>query len=90
LAKKKTQWKEDLYFALKVVQQKLFKYVTEITATTSFLLISAHILDSFQQLRSFWKWGKVMYINPKDKMSNTTQYQEAFLKYVENKYCAKH
>jgi hypothetical protein len=29
-------------------------------------------------------------INPEDEMSYTTQYQEAFLKYVENEYCAKH
>ena len=31
-----------------------------------------------------------MDINPDDETSYTTQYQEAFLKYVENKYCAKH
>jgi len=31
-----------------------------------------------------------MDINPEDQTSYTTQYQEAFLKYVENKYCAKH
>jgi len=31
-----------------------------------------------------------MDINPEDETSYTTQYQEAFLKYVENKYCAKH
>jgi len=29
-------------------------------------------------------------INPEDETSYTTQYQEAFLKYVENGYCAKH
>jgi hypothetical protein len=29
-------------------------------------------------------------INPEDATSFTTQYQEAFLKYVENEYCAKH
>jgi len=28
--------------------------------------------------------------NPEDEISYTTQYQEAFLKYVENEYCAKH
>jgi len=28
--------------------------------------------------------------NPEDETSYTTQYQEAFLKYVENEYCAKH
>jgi len=30
-----------------------------------------------------------MTINPEDETSYTTQYHEAFLKYVENKYCAK-
>jgi len=29
-------------------------------------------------------------INPEDETSYTTQYQEVFLKYVENEYCAKH
>ena len=28
--------------------------------------------------------------NPEDKSSYTTQYQEAFLQYVKNEYCAKH
>jgi len=31
-----------------------------------------------------------MDINPDDERSYTTQYQEAFLRYVENEYCAKH
>jgi hypothetical protein len=31
-----------------------------------------------------------MDINPDDETSYTTQYQEAFLQYVENEYCAKH
>jgi len=31
-----------------------------------------------------------MDIDPEDETSYTTQYQEAFLKYVENEYCAKH
>jgi len=32
-----------------------------------------------------------MDINPQDETSYTcTQYQQAFLKYVQNKYCAKH
>jgi len=31
-----------------------------------------------------------MDINPDDETSYTTLYQEAFLKYVENEYCAKH
>jgi hypothetical protein len=31
-----------------------------------------------------------MDMNPEDETSYTTKYQEAFLKYVENEYCAKH
>jgi len=31
-----------------------------------------------------------MDINPQDEISYTTQYQESFLKYVQNEYCAKH
>jgi len=31
-----------------------------------------------------------MDIYPEDKTFYTTQYQEVFLKYVENEYCAKH
>jgi hypothetical protein len=50
LAKKKTQWKEDLYFAVKCAQQKLSKYYSEVTPMTGLLLISAHILDPFLKL----------------------------------------
>jgi hypothetical protein len=90
LAKKKTQWKGDLFFTVKLAQQKISKYYAEVAATTGILLISAHILDPFRQLRLFRKWDKGMDINPEDETSYTTQYQEAFLKYMENKYCAKH
>jgi hypothetical protein len=54
------------------------------------LLISADILDPFRKLRSYRKLDKGMDINPEDETFYTTQYQEAFLKYVENEYCAKH
>jgi len=90
LAKKKTPWKEDLFFAVKLARQKLSKYYAEVTPSTGKLLITVHILDSFRKLRSFRKWDKGMDINPEDETSYTTQYQEAFLKYVENEYCAKH
>jgi len=90
LAKKKTQWKEDLFFAVKLARQKLSKYYAEVTPTTGMLLMSAHILYPFGKLRLFRKWDKGMDINPQDETSYTTQYQEAFLKYVENEYCAKH
>jgi hypothetical protein len=85
-----TQWKEHVYFAVKFTWQKLSKYYTEDTPTTGLLLIPAHILGSFQKSQSFRNWDKGMYINPEDDISGTTQYQEAFLEYVENKYCTKH
>jgi len=53
LAKKKTQWKEDLFFTVRLARQKLSKYYAEVSATTGMLLISAHILDPFRNLRSF-------------------------------------
>jgi len=73
LAKNKTQWKEDLYFAVKVACQKLFKYYPEVTPTTSLLLISAHILDHFWKLQSFREWDRAMNLNPEDETSYTTQ-----------------
>jgi hypothetical protein len=65
-------------------------YYTEVTPTTGILLISAHILKPFRILRSFKKWNKWMDIHPEDETSYTIQFKEAFLKYVENEYCAKH
>jgi hypothetical protein len=47
LAKKKTKWKEDLYFAVKLVWQKLTKYCGEVTSTTCLILIAANLLDPF-------------------------------------------
>jgi len=90
LAKKKTQWKEDLFFAVKCALQKLSKYYSKVTPTSGILLITARILDPFWKLRSFRKWDKGMDINPEDETSYTKQYQEAFLKSVENESCAKH
>jgi hypothetical protein len=51
LAKKKTQWKEDLFFPVKLAQQKFSKYYADITPTTGMLLLPAHILDPFRKLR---------------------------------------
>jgi len=90
LAKKKTLWNKDLFFAVKIAQQKLSKYYAEVTAMTGMLLISGHILDPFRNLRSFRKWVKGMDIHPEDETSYTTQYQEPFLRHMENEYCAKH
>jgi len=88
--KKKTQWKEDLYFSVKFARQKLFKYYAEVTPTMGMLHISVHIVDHLCKLRSFRKWDKGMDINPEGETSYTTQYKQAFLKYVENGYCTKH
>jgi len=90
LAKKQTQWQEEWFFAVKLDRQKLSKQYAEVTPTMWMLCISAHIHDPFRKLRSFRKWDKGMDINPEDETSYTTQYQEAFRKYVENEYCAKH
>jgi len=90
LAKKKTPWKDDLFFAVKSAGQKLSKYCAEVTPMPGMLLIAAHILNPFRNLWSFRMWDKGMDINPEDETSYTTQYQEAFLKYAENEYCARH
>jgi len=90
LAKQKTQWKEDLFFAVKLARQKLSKYCAEVTPLMGMLRISADILNPFRKLRLFREWDKGMDINPEDETSYTTQYQEAFLKYVEIEYWAKH
>jgi len=90
LAKKKTQWNEDLFFAVRLARQKLSTYYAEVTPMTGMLLMSAQVLDPFRKLQSFRMLDKGMDINPDDETSYTTQYQEAFLKYVENEYCARH
>ena len=90
VAQKKTEWKEDLYFAVKFVRQKLSKYHAEVTPMTGMLLISAAIFDPFRKLWSFRKWDKAMDINPEDETFYTTQYQGALVNNVNNEYCAKH
>jgi hypothetical protein len=90
LDKNNTQWKEDLFFAVKLAQHKFFKYNSEVTPMTGMLLISALILDPFQMVRSFTKCNKGMDINAEDETSYTAQSQEAFLMYVGKEYCPKH
>jgi len=88
--KEKTKCKEDFYFAVKFAWQKLSKYYTEVTTKTGMLLISAQIHDSFQKLGSLRKWHQGIDWNPGEETFYTTQYQEAYLKNVENDYCTKH
>jgi len=90
LAKNKTQWKEDLFVSVIFVWLKLFQYHTEVTPTTGLVLISVDIIYLFRKLRWFRKQDKEMDINCEDETFDNTQYQEGFLKYLENKYCAKH
>jgi len=78
-----------LFLPVKLARQKLSKYYPEVTPMTVMLLISAHILDPFRKLGSFRKCDKGMDIDLEDATSYTTQYQEAFLKHVENEYCAR-
>ena len=49
----------------------------------------AQILDPFRKVRPFVKWDKAIDVDPDDEESYTTQYKEAFLKYVEREYCEK-
>jgi len=90
VAKDNTPWKEDVYFDMKGAQQKLSKWYAEVTLTTGMLLTLAHIPDSFHMLLSWRKLDKGMHMNPQDETSYTTQYQQAFLMYVENEHCARH
>jgi len=86
---KKTPLTQHLYFAVNLAQQMMSKWYAKITSTTVLNLIPAHISDRFRKLWSFKNWDTGMDINPEDQTSYTTQYQESFLKYVENEYCPK-
>ena len=52
LANKKTTWKEDLFFAVKLALQKLSNHYAAVTPMTGMLLIVAHIFDPFRKFRS--------------------------------------
>jgi hypothetical protein len=65
-AKKKTQWKQDLFFTVILAHQKLSKNYAEVTPTMGMCPISAHIIDPFQKLRSFPKWNNGKYVNHTD------------------------
>jgi hypothetical protein len=86
LAKNKTQWKEDLFFAVKLARQKLFKYYAKVTPTTGMLFMSAHMLNPIRKLRLYRNLDKGMDIYPEDETFYPTQYQEVCLKYLETEY----
>jgi len=90
IANEKTAWQENSFFTVNLAWQELPTNHAEVTPTMGMLVISAHILNPFQKLGSLRKWDKGMDINPEDETFYTTQYHEAFLKYLENEYCAKY
>jgi hypothetical protein len=90
MTERKTQWKEYLYFPLKIAHQKHSESYAEVTPMSSQHLISGHIDDPVWMLRSFRKWDNKMDCNPEDEISYITQNQEFFLAYVANEYCTKH
>jgi hypothetical protein len=85
-AKKKYQWNEDMFLAVKLAGQKLTDYYANVTPTMGMLQVSALNLDPFRKFRSFRNWAKGIDINPEDETFYTTKHQEAFLKDVENEY----
>ena len=85
-----TQFKNDLYFALKFAPQELSKYNGEVTPTTVTLVISVHILHPCRKLQLFSKQDKGIAITADDETSYTTQCQQSVLNHVGNEYCAKH
>jgi hypothetical protein len=90
LAMKKTEWMDELYFTMMFVQQKLSTHYAEVTSISSKHGSSPHILDRFRKFWSFTQSDKGMDNDPEDRTTYTTQYQEAFLKYVKNYCSAKH
>jgi len=54
------------------------------------LLISAHILDPLWKLQSSMMWDKETVIKPEVKTSYTTEYQEAFQKYMQTEFCSNY
>jgi len=87
--RRKTQRKQDLFFSVKLTQQRLPKYSVEATPTSTMLLLSTYIRDLFRKLRLSRRWATGMGINPKHETSYTTQYHDAIQKYVENECCTK-
>jgi len=90
LANKKTQWKEDLFCAVKLPRQKQSNYYAEVIPMKAMLLIPAHIPGPFETLRSFRKWVNGIDNDPKDGTSYTMQYHEASLRNIGNEQSAKH
>ena len=74
---------------MKFAYKMLSKYYAEVTPMMAILLNSKHILDSCRKLQLFRKYDKGIDIHFENETFCMVQYQQAFLKYVENEYCAK-
>jgi len=90
LVEKKNQWKQELFFAMKLARQKLSKHHAELTPMTGMLLNSVYILDPFQKLRSLEseirEWIFILRMRH-PILLNTERH---FLQYVDNEYNARH
>lgn len=89
-ARAKPQWREDLFFAVEFARQLLSQSPAEVTPIVGVLHTSALIFDLVPKLQLFTTCEKGMDINSHKNAFYNAQYQEAILKYVANKYCAKH
>ena len=90
VGKKRTRWKEDLFFTMTLGRQKLSKYSPTGTPSTGMQLGSAHIVNLFWMLRLFRKGDNGIENNPHDETFRTIYYQEVFVKSVQIEFCAKH
>jgi hypothetical protein len=73
VAKNKPRWKGDVFVAVKLARQNLFKYSGEVIPTMGMLLISTHILDPFRTLQLFRKWDNGMDIHSENETSYSPQ-----------------
>jgi hypothetical protein len=64
-----TQWKKDLFFAVKLAQQNLSHCHAEVTPTTGMNLISAQILNRVWKLHTFRKCDNGTVITPEYETS---------------------
>jgi hypothetical protein len=83
-------WLSGLVANSKLARQMLSEYHAAVTPMIGMHLISAHIINRFWKLQSFRLLARGMDIDCEDETSYTTEYPEAFLKNVEDEYCAKH
>jgi len=69
LGNKKTQWKEDLYFGLKIACNRVCKYYSQVTPEMGMLPVPTQILNPFGKFQPFRIWDKAMDINTENNGS---------------------